>query len=108
MTKITILLLSILIVLLMAKQTVGQTGELRVGGAEGDGEDGASSRDPRCNGLVWASMCVRDQAVITNCERAPEGTKRGDKCRYAAKLCTLRPGAKKSSFAASVKKTCFD
>ncbi|KAK3812616.1 MAG: hypothetical protein JOS17DRAFT_762144 [Linnemannia elongata] len=67
-----------------------------------------SSKDERCNGLVWAYMCVRDQSVVADCERAPEGSKRGDKCRRAATLCTLRPGAKASVFASSVKKSCYD
>lgn len=80
------------------------------GSSGDDGEDGSSSRDNRCNGLVWADMCVRQEAVVPNCERAPEGTKRGDKCRYAAALCTLRPGQERFSeaFKASVKKTCYD
>jgi hypothetical protein len=73
-----------------------------------DGEDGAPSKDNRCNGLIWADMCVRDQSVVKDCENAPEGKRRGDKCRHAARLCKLRPGAKPDVFAKAVKKSCHD
>jgi hypothetical protein len=53
-------------------------------------------------------MCVREHSVVKDCENAPEGKRRGDKCRYAARLCKLRPGAKPDAFAKAVRKSCHD
>lgn len=74
------------------------------------GVDGAPSKDNRCNGLIWADMCVREHQVVKDCENAPEGRKRGDKCRAAAKRCVLRNTHYKSKkqFAVAVKKSCHD